>query len=64
MNREDFGHKNANLMIVIIMKGGLIIITKGVREKEHDKEKDDEKNIYLKSESIVVYIMSHDTAYL
>ncbi len=40
---EDFGHKNANMMIVINKKDGMIIIAKGIREKKHDKEGDDEK---------------------
>jgi hypothetical protein len=48
----------------------MITIAKDKREKKHDKERDDKKNIYLKSESIVLYlkyctyIMSHDTANL
>jgi hypothetical protein len=31
------------MMIVINKKDGMIIIAKGIREKKHDKEGDDEK---------------------
>jgi hypothetical protein len=34
----------------------MIIVAKDKREKKHDKERDDAKNIYLKSESIVLYL--------
>ena len=65
---EDFSHKNANFMIVINKKWRNDNYSKGYRRNEHDKERDDTKKIYLKSESIVLYLqycpIHHDTANL